>query len=113
MLCRKLDEFIENPNLVASITNRLAGVYFQKSDLEQATKYLQKSVVLREQLGDKVAVARSYNNLGLLKWRRGDWQDALQYFNKSLEINTVRLVTWKDRSTLIVILVYYSWIEEN
>lgn len=82
----KLDEE-ENPNLVASISNRLAGVYFQKSSLDLATKYLQKSVVLREQMGDKVAVARSYNNLGLLKWRTGNWQDALQYFNKSLEIN--------------------------
>ncbi len=82
----KLDEE-KNPNLVASISNRLAGVYFQQSNLEQATKYLQKSVVLREQMGDKVAVARSYNNLGLLKWRTGDWQNALQYFNKSLEIN--------------------------
>lgn len=82
----KLDEYVQT-SLVASITNRLAGVYFQKSDLEKASFYLQKSSVMREQLGDKVAVARSYNNLGLLKWRVGEWQNALQYFTKSLEIN--------------------------
>jgi hypothetical protein len=33
-----------------------------------------------------VGVARSYNNLGLLRWKQGDLANALDYFNLSYRL---------------------------
>jgi class 3 adenylate cyclase/predicted negative regulator of RcsB-dependent stress response len=74
-------------DVIASIYNRLGGVYYQKDDLDQASSYVRKSLVLREELGDIVAVARSYNNLGLLYWKQGDWNAALENMERSIELN--------------------------
>jgi tetratricopeptide (TPR) repeat protein len=38
-------------------------------------------------MGDVNAVARSYNNLGLLNWRRGAWNSALENFKRSIELH--------------------------
>jgi tetratricopeptide (TPR) repeat protein len=74
-------------DVIASIYNRLGGVFFQKDELDQASYFVRKSLVLREEIGDIGAVARSYNNLGLLAWKRGDWDDALEDFSRSIELN--------------------------
>jgi tetratricopeptide (TPR) repeat protein len=72
---------------MASIYNRLGGVYFQKDQLDRASDYVRKSLELREELGDIVEMARTYNNLGLLEWKRGQWESALQSFRRSMELN--------------------------
>ena len=73
------------PALFASLCNRLAGVYYQQSRLDESIDYLQRSILLREKIGDKVAVSRSSNNLGLLQWRMGDWEAASKSFQRSLQ----------------------------
>ncbi|RMH44358.1 MAG: tetratricopeptide repeat protein, partial [Gammaproteobacteria bacterium] len=60
---------------------------FQKDDLEKALTYVTNSLELREKIGDLVALARSYNNLGLLHWKAGKWREALQVFRKALNLN--------------------------
>lgn len=62
-------------------------MYFQKEQLDQASDYVRKSLALREELGDIVEMARTYNNLGLLEWKRGRWASALQSFRRSMELN--------------------------
>lgn len=73
------------PALFASICHRLASVYFQQSRFSEAVELLQRSIGFREKIGDKIAVARSSNNLGLLQWKLGDWNEALESFRRSLK----------------------------
>jgi tetratricopeptide (TPR) repeat protein len=49
-----------------------------------------KSLVIREEIGDILGVARSYNNLGLLGVKNGEWDQALENFKRSAELQ-VRL----------------------
>jgi tetratricopeptide (TPR) repeat protein len=81
---QRLEE-TRQPALYASLCNRVAGVYYQQSRFEDSIKYLQKSIVLRDKIGDQVAVSRSSNNLGLLQWKMGLWNDALASFQRSLK----------------------------
>ncbi len=73
------------PALYASLCNRIAGVYYQQSKFRDSIDYLQRSILIREKIGDKVAVSRSSNNLGLLQWKMGDWEAASASFQRSLQ----------------------------
>ena len=75
-------------DITASIYNHLGGVYFQLDQLDLASSYFQKSLALRDVIGDVVAVARSYNNLGQLCWRSGKWENAFEYYQRSYELHT-------------------------
>lgn len=73
-------------DVIASIYNRLGGLYYQKARFELASEYVHKSILLREQIGDIVATARSYNNLGLLTWLNNNWNQALMNFSRSVAL---------------------------
>ena len=75
-------------DVIASIYNRLAGVYYQKDDWQQAGSYLSKSLELWEEIGNIVGAARAYNNRGLIAYQRGDWENALENYKKNLELQT-------------------------
>ena len=75
----------KQPSLYASICNRLAGVYFQQSRFSEAVELLQRSIGFREKIGDKISVARSSHNLGVLQWKLGHWNQALESFKTSLK----------------------------
>jgi len=71
---------------LASIYDRLGGIYYKKNSYEEAYDHVYKSLVLREKIGDIAAVARSYNDLGLMAWRRGGWDRALSNFVHSSDL---------------------------
>ncbi len=81
---QQLDES-RQPALYASFCNRIAGVYYQQSRFDESIQFLERSITLREKIGDQVAVSRSSNNLGLLQWKMGHWDDALASFQRSLK----------------------------
>jgi tetratricopeptide (TPR) repeat protein len=53
-----------------------------------ASEFVSKSIAIREEIGDVLGVARSYNNLGNLGWKSGLWDDALVNFKRSAEMQT-------------------------
>ena len=61
-----------------------------KSDFETALSYHQKALKIRkEQLGDDdPAVANSYNNIGIIHSRLGEYKTAEGYYKKTIEIQT-------------------------
>jgi tetratricopeptide (TPR) repeat protein len=75
------------PGVVASIYNRLGGVYYLKEDLKTASEWARKSLALRIETGDLAGVARLYNNLGILEWRLGQWDEAIADFSRGVELN--------------------------
>lgn len=73
------------PALFATLCQRLASVYFQQSRFGEAVELLQRSIGFREEIGDKVTVARSSYNLGILQWKLGDSDEAVTSFQRSLQ----------------------------
>lgn len=84
----ELAEICGQPDVLATVYNRQAGIFFQRDDPEQAADYLAKSLVLRERIGDVVGVARLFNNLGLIGWKQGDLNSALQNFNHAFRMQS-------------------------
>jgi tetratricopeptide (TPR) repeat protein len=54
-----------NPKDVAQVYNVLGTVRWKTSRYEEAEQYFSTCLTLREKIGDKLAVARIYNNLAV------------------------------------------------
>jgi tetratricopeptide (TPR) repeat protein len=55
--------------------------------MDTAARYATRSVALLEVLRDRVALARSENNLGLILMARGDLAGAREHLDRSLELS--------------------------
>lgn len=61
------------------------GVSFiKRSDYEQATEYLNRSLQLSEEIGNMQRRAEALVNLGVISWRTGNFEQALANFSQSL-----------------------------
>ena len=58
----------------------------QKGDIDQALAPLEKSLALREELGDKREIAESLSSIGRYYSRIGDMKQALRCFEQSLKL---------------------------
>ncbi|MEM7538618.1 MAG: tetratricopeptide repeat protein [Chloroflexota bacterium] len=63
--------------------------YREQGDWAQATFYAEQAHVAQESNGDRLGLAATYSTLGFLAWRRAVYDDALQWFQKSLAIPEV------------------------
>jgi len=82
---------LENSNGLTKIVHSnaldLAGSFKQyKSDYEGATKLFEKSLSLREELGDKSGIAISLRHLGGTAGHKGEFEQAKTLFEKSLSL---------------------------
>ena len=88
-----------NSNSTISIKNIckkfLADAIYRKgliclnlNDYTKALEYYNRSLKIREEIGDKNGISLSYNSIGLIYSDQGDRSKAIQYHNKSLKIST-------------------------
>ncbi len=64
----------------------LGAAYQEVGRLDQAAHYMQKALTLHETLNDRLSLARSENNLGLILLKRGDLDGAQAHVNRSLQL---------------------------
>jgi serine phosphatase RsbU (regulator of sigma subunit) len=60
----------------------------EEKDYKTALSYFEKSLKLREELGDKRSIAMSYNSLGACNDRMNNLDKALELYDKCLALNT-------------------------
>ncbi|KAA3621221.1 MAG: hypothetical protein DWQ02_28115 [Bacteroidetes bacterium] len=70
----------------ADITHEKGMVYWYQGDYEQASKFFFEALAQREQLGDKLGLARSYNNIGNVFFHQEDYEQAYDYYSLGLEM---------------------------
>lgn len=68
---------------IITLTN-LAGQYLKLNDLDQSLFFNKKAKALGEELNDNYALGIIYNNLGQFAYSNGEYQSALEYYEKSL-----------------------------
>ncbi|UCE37635.1 MAG: tetratricopeptide repeat protein [Thermoplasmata archaeon] len=78
----KGDECKEEAEALAAIGN----VYQFKGENDRALEYFNKSLMIREKIGDQKGIARIFNGFGILHADKGEYDNALKEFEKSLEI---------------------------
>lgn len=66
--------------------SKLGMTGYAIGDYEAALAWYEKSVALKEKLGDQAGLAASYNNLGHLYAAMGRFEDALSAFEDSLRL---------------------------
>jgi tetratricopeptide (TPR) repeat protein/predicted amidohydrolase len=57
-----------------------------KGDLDQSLEFHQRSLTIKESLGDKQGIAASLNNLGLACWSKGNLDQAIAFYQQCLAI---------------------------
>lgn len=61
-------------------------IHWYKGSLEKALEFHQRSLDIREELGNRRGIADSLNNLALVYQSKGDYDTAADYHNRSLRI---------------------------
>ncbi|MEG4941758.1 tetratricopeptide repeat protein, partial [Microcoleus sp. F4-D5] len=71
----------------AATLHQLAGIYANLGEVEQAIAFYQQSLELEEKIGDVQGKAATFAMLGkLLADEKGDFDQALNYLQQSLDI---------------------------
>ncbi|HXI94916.1 MAG TPA: helix-turn-helix transcriptional regulator, partial [Candidatus Acidoferrum sp.] len=73
--------------LMARMYRGLSTAYKELGQMDTAARYATRSIALLEVLRDRVALARSENNLGLILIARGDIPGAREHLDRSLELS--------------------------
>jgi tetratricopeptide (TPR) repeat protein len=81
-LAKKKKEFHE----MAKALNEKAFVYYIKGDTKKSMVELKKVITIYEKLKDSVNLSTIYGNVGNIYGEERKYQEAVRYFNKTLEI---------------------------
>lgn len=72
---------------ISETLNKIGVNYYYQSDYENALKFINESLSIREERKEnKEAVASCLNNISLTYFHKGDYQKALDYGNRSLKL---------------------------
>jgi len=71
---------------LATALHKIGRVYQHQVEMKTAYEYYQKSLIIREEIGDKFGAASALNNIGNVLLYQGDMQGALECYQKSFTI---------------------------
>jgi tetratricopeptide (TPR) repeat protein len=71
---------------LADALNNIGYNYYNQGHIPEALEYYNKSLNIKDLIGDKNGMAQSYNNIAAIYNNQGDIPKALEYHNKSLNI---------------------------
>ena len=67
--------------------HQLGILAHDRGDYDEAARQYQRSLDIKERLGDQAGMASSYHQLGILAQDRGDYDEAARQYQRSLDIN--------------------------
>lgn len=74
---------------IAEALNYIAIIYDIKGDYLKTIQFYQKSLSIREKIGNNTQLAIIYNNLGIYYNSMGNIAKAIEYYNKAISIHEV------------------------
>jgi tetratricopeptide (TPR) repeat protein len=76
------------PSVRADVEDALASLYRHQKRFEQAIAHGRDALALREEMGDLLRVAKSFNNLGLIYNDMGDYRNAIAAYREAIATYT-------------------------
>ncbi len=73
-------------SLESSVAHLLGMVYQDKGEWDRAIEYYERSLAIKEKVGDEHGMSTTFNNLGLMYKAKGEWDRAIEYYERSLAI---------------------------
>ena len=77
---------VGDKSAIATTHSQIGQYYMAQNLLEEATKNYQTARHLSEELQDKSGQARSLIALGFIEYRKGSWQDSIDYHTRAQEL---------------------------
>ncbi|MFX0115495.1 MAG: tetratricopeptide repeat protein [Candidatus Hodarchaeota archaeon] len=90
--------------------SNLGNIYRAMGKLSQAEDFEQRSLSLREELGNPEDIAASLNNLGSIYWQKGELDRAEEFYRRSLSIRETLGKPHDIASTLNNLGLVYLWL---
>jgi len=88
-------EQLKNPEAI--YLTSLAEVFLQKGMIKEANKYVKESLVIREEIGDKLGVCHSLYLLSLIAIEKNDAKSAKKYLEQlQLKVNELKSKPWNQ-----------------
>ena len=78
----------------------MGAIYWEMSQLRKATNLFHDSLLIVEQIGDDVGRRMLYSIIGVSSWRKGEFFNAIEYFEKALQATSEAKVE-HERSQLL------------
>ncbi|MCP4119422.1 MAG: tetratricopeptide repeat protein, partial [Desulfobacteraceae bacterium] len=83
---KKAESVAVNEEDRGTTLNNISGIFRARGDYETALKYLEDSLKIRQEIGDKAGEGTTLNNMATTAYARGDYETALKYLEDSLKI---------------------------
>ncbi|MBU7046253.1 MAG: tetratricopeptide repeat protein [Theionarchaea archaeon] len=80
-------DFVKDEKIISDIYDDLGSIVEGLGQWDKAIEYYEKSLEIKEKVGDIHGMAQTYGNLGLVYDSKGQWDTAIEYYEKSLEIS--------------------------
>lgn len=78
----------EDPIILASLSNTLGGISWQRGQLDDATRYVKQSLALYQKMNYSWGMAIAYTNLGILNQGQGKWAEAVSNFEHADQLRS-------------------------
>ena len=73
-------------SLEGTLFNDLGSVYKAKGEWDRAIDFYERSLAIKEKVGDEHGMAPTLNNLGSVYKAKGEWDRAIDFYQRSLDI---------------------------
>lgn len=77
---------LDDKSAIAATHSQIGQYYMAQNLLEEATENYQTALHLSEELRDNSGQARSLIALGFIEYRKGSWQDSIDYHTRAQEL---------------------------
>jgi tetratricopeptide (TPR) repeat protein len=74
------------PSLEPEVIQLLGMVYEDKGEWDRAIEYYERSLAIKEKVGDEHGMATSFNSLGNVYSYKGEWDRAIEYYERDLAV---------------------------
>src|SRR6202171_704681 len=105
-------DVVQDLRRLSLVYSGLSLSYQETGQLKQGVQYAQRAIAIHETLKDRVSLARSENNLGLLLLREGRAREARSHLERSLRIFEETGVE-SDRAAVLVSLCELAFTESD
>ena len=89
----------DSNDLIVALVN-MGAIYWDMSQLRKATNLFHDSLLIVERIGDDVGRRMLYSIIGISSWRKGEFVNAIEYFEKALQTTSESKVEY-ERSQLV------------
>lgn len=85
---QKAEQFAEpNSKELAAIQDNIGFYYLEQNQIENAKRYLSKAETVAKNINDQIRYAKVLGNLGLLEYKKGNLDKAVELLRKDLTIS--------------------------